>query len=61
MEEKINFYFPTKELKKEDYYPIDIAVLTNYYKNTFFQLIDEVSLFLNLKHRWEKWIPGVYL
>ena len=43
MEEKINFYFSTKELKKEDYYPIDIAVLTNYYKNTFFQLIDEGS------------------
>jgi hypothetical protein len=48
MEEKIKFYFPTKELQKEDYYPIDITILSNYYKNSFFQLIDKVSLFLNL-------------
>ena len=48
MEEKIKFYFPIKELKKDDYYPSDISILSNYYKNTFFQLIDKVSQFLNL-------------
>ena len=43
MEEKIDFYFPTKELEKDDYLPVDISVLQNYYRNTFLQLIDKVS------------------
>ena len=43
MEEKIDFYFPTKELEKDDYSPVDTLVLQNYYRNTFLQLIDKVS------------------
>ena len=49
MEEKINFYFPTKELTKEDYLPVDTSVLKNYYRNTFLQLIDKVSKIYKLK------------
>ncbi len=49
MEEKINFYFPTKELTSEDYSPIDISVLTNYYRNTFLQLIVKVRKIIKIK------------
>ena len=46
MEEKINFYFPTKELTSEDYSPIDISVLKNYYRNEFLKLMDKVRILL---------------
>jgi hypothetical protein len=42
-EKKIKFYFPSEELKIEDYLPIDIRVLRDYYRNSFLQLIDKVS------------------
>ena len=41
-EEKINFYFPATELTTEDFSPIDLSVLKDYYRNTFLQLIDKV-------------------
>ncbi len=40
---KNNFYFPSVELKDEDYFPVDIRVLKDYYRNSFLQLIDKVS------------------
>jgi len=43
MDEKIEFHFPTKILEEKDFLPININVLINYYRNTFFQLIDKVS------------------
>ena len=43
MDEKIQFYFPTKILEKDDYLPVDTNVLKNYYRNTFLQLVDKVS------------------
>ena len=49
MEDKINFYFPTKELTKDDYSPVDVTVLQNYYRNTFLQLIDKVRKIFKLK------------
>ena len=38
----IDFYFPTIVLKREDFLPIDVLVLKDYYRNTFLDLIDTV-------------------
>lgn len=46
-EKKINFYFPSSILKSEDFSPVDISVLKDYYRNTFLQLIDKVRKILN--------------
>ena len=44
MKEKIiDFYFPTAVLKNEDFLPVDISVLKDYYRNTFMDLIDKVK------------------
>ena len=45
MKEKkiIDFYFPTTVLKNEDFLPVDISVLKDYYRNTFMDLIDKVK------------------
>ena len=48
MEEKIKFYFPTKELTEDDYLPVNISILKNYYRNTFLQLIDKVRKIFKL-------------
>lgn len=42
----IDFYFPTTVLKQEDFAPLDISVLKDYYRNTFLDLIDKVSSIL---------------
>ena len=41
-QKKINFYFPTKILKKEDFSPIEVLVLRDYYRNNVLQLLDLV-------------------
>ena len=48
MKEKkiIDFYFPTTVLKSEDFLPVDIFVLKDYYRNTFLQLIDKVRIYV---------------
>ena len=51
----IDFYFPTTVLKSEDFLPIDVLVLKDYYRNTFLDLIDTVrkNIFIII-NRWEK-------
>ena len=39
----MDFYFPTKVLKQEDYDPVQVLVLKDYYKNYFNSIIDEVN------------------
>jgi hypothetical protein len=46
-EKIVDFYFPSKELDREDFLPVDIKVLKDYYRNTFLQLIDKVRNRLN--------------
>ena len=47
----MDFYFPTKVLKPEDYAPVQVLALKEYYKNYFNSIIDEVThiFFLFLK------------
>ena len=39
----MDFYFPTKVLKPEDYAPVQVLVLKDYYKNYFSSILDEVN------------------
>jgi hypothetical protein len=39
----MDFYFPTKVLKQEDYDPVQVLALKDYYKNYFNSIIDEVN------------------
>ena len=39
----MEFYFPTKVLKAEDYAPVQVLALRDYYKNYFNDIIDEVK------------------
>ena len=39
----MEFYFPTKVLKPEDYAPVQVLALKEYYKNYFYSIIDEVN------------------
>ena len=38
----MDFYFPTIVLKPEDYAPVQVLALKDYYKNYFNNIIDEV-------------------
>ena len=39
----MDFYFPTQVLKIEDYAPVQVIALKEYYKNVFNNLLDEVN------------------
>ena len=39
----MEFYFPTKILKSEDYAPVQVLALKEYYKNYFNSIITEVN------------------
>ena len=59
MENKIDdFYFPVNVLKDEDFAPVDVLVLKDYYRNCFLQLLDSVHYIIRynfyLNNRWEK-------
>ena len=41
-EKKYNFYFPSTHLKDEDFSPVEIFILKDYYRNDFLELIDKV-------------------
>ena len=43
-EKKFDFYFPTEILKNEDFSPVEILVLKDYYRNEFLELIDKVRI-----------------
>ena len=45
-DDKINFYFPSKILKNEDFSPIESLILKDYYRNSFLKLIDKVRKIL---------------
>ncbi len=38
----IKFYFPTNILQKEDFFPIEVLILKDYYRNNALQLLDKV-------------------
>ena len=45
----MEFYFPSKVLKTEDYAPVQVLALKEYYKNYFNSIIDEVNhIFIEL-------------
>ena len=46
-EKIVDFYFPSNELNREDFLPVDILVLKDYYRNTFLQLVDKVRNIIN--------------
>ena len=39
----MEFYFPTKVLKPEDYAPVQVLALKEYYKKYFYSIIEEVN------------------
>ena len=39
---KFDIYFPYEILKNEDFSPVEIYVLKDYYRNAFLELIDKV-------------------
>ena len=39
----MEFHFPTKVLKPEDYAPVQVLALKEYYKNYFNSIINEVN------------------
>ena len=41
-ENNVNFYFPSKILKSEDFSPVETLILKDYYRNAFLKLIDKV-------------------
>lgn len=45
----MDFYFPTQTLKLEDYAPVQIVALKEYYKTYFNTLLDEVNIFFIFK------------
>lgn len=40
--DKIDFEFPTRILKTEDFAPVQVLALKDYYKNVFSSLIESV-------------------
>ncbi len=42
IDKKYDFYFPSEVLKKEDFAPVNILVLKEYYRNSFLEIIDDV-------------------
>ena len=43
-EEIVDFYFPSNELNREDFLPVDILVLKDYYRNSFLSLINSNTI-----------------
>ena len=41
-DKKNDFYFPSEVLNDEDFAPVEILVLKDYYRNAFLELIDQV-------------------
>jgi len=39
----MDFYFPTEELKLEDYSPVQIVALKEYYKTYFINTLENVN------------------
>ena len=39
----MDFYFPTQTLKIEDYAPVQVMALKEYYKNEFNKILDTVN------------------
>ena len=53
-DKKFDFYFPSEVLKDEDFSPVDIFILKDYYRNAFLELIDKVRFYINNVFRLEK-------
>ena len=53
-DKKFDFYFPSEVLKDEDFSPVDIFILKDYYRNAFLELIDKVRFNINNIFRLEK-------
>jgi len=53
-DKKFDFYFPSEVLKDEDFSPVDIFILKDYYRNAFLELIDKVRFYINNIFRLEK-------
>lgn len=39
----MEFHFPSKVLTAEDFEPVQVLALKEYYKNNFLQMLDKVS------------------
>lgn len=52
----MDFYFPTNVLTSEDFTPVQVMALKDYYKNYLFKLIDDVKIyFLYFKPFISRW------
>lgn len=60
-EKKFDFYFPSEVLKDEDFSPVDIFILKDYYRNAFLELIDKVRFYMIIFFRLEKIFQKDYL
>ena len=58
-EKKFDFYFPSEVLKKEDFSPVEIFVLKDYYRNTFLELIDKIGEDISKKLFIDQYCFGV--
>ena len=47
----MDFYFPSEELKLEDYSPVKVVALKEYYKTYFIKMLENVIYFLNFIFR----------
>ena len=60
--EKIDFEFPTRIMKTEDFAPVQVLALKDYYKNVFTSLIESVIFKLyNIIYSLEKMQQKLYL
>ena len=53
-DKKFDFYFPSEVLKDEDFSPVDIFILKDYYRNAFLELIDSVRFYIIKFLDWKR-------
>ena len=46
----MDFDFPTRDLKLEDYSPVQVIALKEYYKNYFESILNKVNYFFYILH-----------
>ena len=58
-EKKFDFYFPSEVLKDEDFSPVDIFILKDYYRNAFLELIDKVRFYIIIFLDWKRYFQKI--
>ena len=56
---KFDFYFPSEVLKPEDFSPVEVFVLKDYYRNAFLELIDKIGKNISKKLFIDQYCFGI--